>query len=62
LSDAARQEDGSKKGFQMTAIGLGAAFVGYLVGKLLGADSYLRYPQLCNLSESSAQRSPMSSR
>jgi vacuolar iron transporter family protein len=30
--------DWRKKGFQMTAIGLGAAFVGYLVGKLFGAS------------------------
>jgi vacuolar iron transporter family protein len=29
--------DWRKKGLQMTAIGLGAAFVGYLVGKLFGA-------------------------
>jgi VIT1/CCC1 family predicted Fe2+/Mn2+ transporter len=30
--------DWRKKGLQMTAIGLGAAFVGYLVGKLFGAS------------------------
>jgi VIT1/CCC1 family predicted Fe2+/Mn2+ transporter len=30
--------DWRKKGFQMTLIGLGAAFVGYLVGKLFGAS------------------------
>jgi VIT1/CCC1 family predicted Fe2+/Mn2+ transporter len=29
--------DWRKKGLQMTAIGLGAAFVGYLVGKIFGA-------------------------
>lgn len=30
--------DWRKKGFQMAAIGLGAAFVGYVVGKLFGAS------------------------
>jgi VIT1/CCC1 family predicted Fe2+/Mn2+ transporter len=29
--------DWRKKGLQMTAIGLGAALVGYVVGKLFGA-------------------------
>ena len=53
----------------MTAIGLGAALVGYLAGKVFGerqlqppATTYRRYPQLWSRSESSAQRSPMSSR
>ena len=30
--------DWRKKGVEMTAIGLGAAFIGYLVGKMFGAS------------------------